>query len=111
MSNNSIITLNENKIGTFKVNKNQSYAEIIIQSNNTKIPIDSKLQISDFSNFSELKNIKTKLIIGKSKVYVKVGDTLSWFISDKEKELEKTIMVGDFLFISKHKDLLKIKKK
>lgn len=107
LSNNSKIILDEDEIGKFKINPNQSYAEIIIKPNKTelakKIPIDSKLQISEFS---KLNIVKTKLILGKSNTKIKVGDSLSWFITDEDKELEKMIMVGDFLFTHKNKDSL-----
>jgi len=112
LSNNSKITLNENEIGKFKIIPNQSYVEIIIKPNNSellKIPIDSKLQVSEFS---ESNIAKAKLILGKSKYKIKAGDTLSWFINDEEKELEKSIMIGDFLFLNKDTvSLIKTNKK
>jgi len=111
LSNNSTVIFNETEIGKFKIVANQSYAEILIESNDfelLKIPIDSKLQISEYG---ELQNVKTKLILGKSNVFLKTGDTLSWFISDEEKQLEKTLMVGDFLFVSQKDSLKNLKDK
>ena len=103
LTNNSPVTLNGTEIGKYKLRLNQSYAEIILKSKSKllKIPIDSKLEISELA---ELKNIKTEILHGKSNIFFKSGDTLSWFVSNDVKDLEKTLLVGDFLFTSKNKD-------
>lgn len=108
LSNNSIVTLNNLKIGKVNIIPNQLYFEIIFNSENNipQIPIDSKCLIS---NSSRKDKMELSIITGKSGKYFKSGDTLSWFESDAEKELEKSIMVGDFIFISKSKDSEKTK--
>ena len=102
LTNNSTVTFKGNEIGKFKVSVDQSYAEIVMASNSKlpQIPIDSKLKISDFAETG----INTEIHPGRSNLFFNSGDTLSWFVSDEEKKLEKTLLLGDSLFVSKNKD-------
>lgn len=99
-SNNSEVLVGESETGKFEIGADASYISLVIASKNgalPKIPIDSELQLSEGAT---LEILKAKVIRGKSAAYLKSGDTLAWGKTDQEKELEKTISVGDFIFVS-----------
>ena len=97
----------ESESGKFEIGTDASYISLVIASKNgalPKIPIDSELQLSEEAT---LEILKAKVIRGKSVAYLKSGDTLAWGKTDQEKELEKTILVGDFIFVSDKDSVLK----
>lgn len=99
-SNNSEVLVGESETGKFEIGADASYISLIITSKNgalPKIPMDSELQLSEDAT---LEILKAKVIRGKSMANIKTGDTLAWGKTKEEKELEKTIIAGDFLFVS-----------
>jgi len=103
LSDASVVIFNSSKIGRIQVVPHQDYVDVVLvdaTGNLPPIPVDSKLRIMDSSTF---KNMKIALVPGQSHRYCKPGDTLGWFVSPSEKELEKNLMIGDSLLVTNKK--------
>ncbi len=66
----------------------------------TKRVLVGESETGKFSEKTTLKILTAKIIRGKSAACFKSVDTLAWGKTDEQRELEKAIMAGDFIFVS-----------
>lgn len=93
---------NDLEICKYNEIKGSKFGELVIDDDKILIPNNSKLTLSNKLN----DDLVVEILKGVNEINFKHGDTILWRKSHEEIDLEKTILVGDFMFIH-NKDSLK----